>query len=136
MDIWFRLVFGSGSAGFDQTLRYFTDRNGPKGGLHENEFWAFSNSEMNVTNREKKVDEKNRVSYLVSMFPSYIMVLKLPKKVHFMQLCADLSKKSNSIKAVYIYASEGSHYALSEMVLFIMLWLTVSEIGFEVKEFC
>ena len=76
---------------------------------------------MNVTNREKKVDEKNRVSYLVSMFPSYIMVLKLSKKVHFMQLCADLSKKSNSIKAVYIYASEGSHYALSEMVLFIML---------------
>ena len=35
---------------FGQKLRYFTDQNGPKGGPHENEFWVFSNSEMNVTN--------------------------------------------------------------------------------------
>ena len=33
-----------------QKLRYFTDRNEPKGEPHENEFWVFSNSEMNVTN--------------------------------------------------------------------------------------
>ena len=35
---------------FGQKLRYFTDQKGPKGGPHENEFWVFSNSEMNVTN--------------------------------------------------------------------------------------
>ena len=42
------------------------------------------------------------------------MVLKLSKKVHFMQFCADLSKKSRSVKTIYTYASERSHYALSE----------------------
>ena len=31
-------------------LRYFTDQNGPKKGLHRNEFWVFSNSEMNIRN--------------------------------------------------------------------------------------
>ena len=42
------------------------------------------------------------------------MVLKLPKKVHFLQFCADLSKKSKFIKAIYLYASESSRYELSE----------------------
>ena len=37
------------------------------------------------------------------------MVLKLSIKV-----CADLSKTSKSIKAIYIYASKRSRYALSE----------------------
>ena len=66
------------------------------------------------TVRSEKVDEKNGVICLVSMFPSWVMVLKLSKKVHFLQFCADLSKKSKSIKAIYIYASERSRYALSE----------------------
>ena len=34
--------------------------------------------------------------------------------MHFLQFCAVLSKKFESIKAIYIYASERSHYALSE----------------------
>ena len=42
------------------------------------------------------------------------MVRKLSKKVYFLQVCADLSKKSKSVKAIYIYASESSHYTLSE----------------------
>ena len=69
---------------------------------------------MLQTVRAEKVDEKNGVICLVSMFPSWVMVLKLSKKVHFLQFCADLSKKSKSIKAIYIYASERSRYALSE----------------------
>ena len=40
------------------------------------------------------------------------MVLKWPKKVHFLQCCADLSKKY--IKAIYLDASESSCFALSE----------------------
>ena len=48
------------------------------------------------------------------MFPSWVMVLKLSKRVHFLQFCADLSKKCRSIKDIYIYASERSRYALSE----------------------
>ena len=42
------------------------------------------------------------------------MVFKMSKKVHFLQYCADLSKKSKSIEAVYIYASERFRYVLSE----------------------
>ena len=93
----------SKSVAFDQKLMYFTDQNGPKGEPHGNEFWVFSNSEMNVTS-----------SCPVSMFPSWVKVLKLSKKMHFLQFCADLSKKSKSIKAIYIYASERSRYTLSE----------------------
>ena len=35
---------------------YFTDQNGPKRGLNENEFLVFLNSEMNVTNKKQKVN--------------------------------------------------------------------------------
>ena len=69
---------------------------------------------MLQTVRAEKVDEKNGVICLVSMFPSWVMVFKLSKKGHFLQFCADLSKKSKSVKAIYIYASESSHYTLSE----------------------
>ena len=48
------------------------------------------------------------------MFPSWVMVLKSSKKVHFLQFSTALSKKFKSIKAIYIYASERSRYALSE----------------------
>ena len=50
----------------------------------------------------EKVDEKNGVICLVSMLSSWVMVLKLPKKVHFLQFCAVCSKKSKSIKIIYI----------------------------------
>ena len=36
----------------------FRNQNGSKGGPHENEFWLFSNTKMNITNRVEKVDEK------------------------------------------------------------------------------
>ena len=42
------------------------------------------------------------------------MVIKLSKKVQFLQICADLRKKSKYIKAIHIYASERSRHALSE----------------------
>ena len=34
--------------------------------------------------------------------------------VHFLQICADLSKKPKFIKAIYFYPSERPHHALSE----------------------
>ena len=53
----------------------------------------------------EKVDEKNLFICLVSMFTSWLMVLKLSKKVkYFLQFCADLSKKFKSIKEIYKYA--------------------------------
>ena len=48
------------------------------------------------------------------MFPSWAMVLKLPKIVHSLQFCPDLSKRSQSVKAILVYTSERSHYALLE----------------------
>ena len=45
----------------------------------------------------------------------WVMVCKWSKKVHFLQFCADLSKKS--VEVIYIYASESSHYTLSENVM-------------------
>ena len=64
---------------------------------------------MLQTVRVEKVDEKIGVICLVSMFPSWVMVCKLSKKVQFLQFCADLSKKSKSVEAIYIYASESFH---------------------------
>ena len=37
------------------------------------------------------------------------------KRGFFWQFCADVSNKSKSIKAIYIYASERSYYTLSEI---------------------
>ena len=72
---------------------------------------------MLQTIRAGKVNKKDGVICQVSMFSSWVMVLKLPKKVHFFQFCTDFSKKSKSVKAIYIYASESSHYTLSENVM-------------------
>ena len=50
----------------------------------------------------EKVD-KNGVICLFSMFPSWVLVLKLFKKSHL-----------KPVKAIYMYASASSHYACSE----------------------
>ena len=64
---------------------------------------------MLQTARAKKVDEKNEVICLVFMFPSWVVVLKFSKKVHFLQFSADLSKKPKSFKTIYICTSESFH---------------------------
>ena len=65
------------------------------------------------------------------------MVHKLSKKVRFLQFCADLSKKSRSIKAIYIYAFERSRYALSENgIVYYTMSYCFGDIMFEVEEFC
>ena len=68
---------------------------------------------MLQTVRAEKVD-KNEVICLVSMLPSWVMVLKLSKKVHFLQFCADLSQKPKSVKVIYIYGIGSSYYSLLE----------------------
>ena len=58
------------------------------------------------------------------MLPSCLMVLKF---------CSDLSKKSKSIKAIYIYASEKSRYELSKIdVFFIFFYLKIVKKFFDV----
>ena len=54
------------------------------------------------------------------------MVRNLLKKAYFLQFSDDLSKKSKSVKTIYIYASESSHYTLSEDLLYRLLHLLLS----------
>ena len=78
---------------------------------------------MSQTVRAEKVDGKNGVIKLVSIFPSRVMVLKLSKKViSFLKFCADLSKKSKYFKAIYIYIYlKGLVVHFQKMALFILL---------------
>ena len=73
---------------------------------------------MNVTKSAEKVDEKIVFICLVFMFSSSLTVLKLPKKVHLLQFCADFGKKATSFKAIYMYASESSNYTPSENMVY------------------
>ena len=57
--------------------------------------------------------------------PSDLWSLKLSKKVHFLRFCADLSKKSKPVKAIYIHATERPCCTLSEngIVYYAMTYL-------------
>ena len=46
------------------------------------------------------------------------MVLKLLRIVHFLKVCADLSKKAKSVKAIYLYPSKRPPHGLSENNMF------------------
>ena len=72
---------------------------------------------MLQADRAEKVDEKNGVICVVFMFPSWVMILKLLKKVHFFNFVLTSAKIYNYVKAIYIYASKTSRYALSENVI-------------------
>ena len=72
--------------------------------------------------RSEKVDEKNGAISLVSFFPSWVMVLKLSKKVHFCNFVLSSARNLGLLKQFQYMHLEG------QMVLFIMLWLTVLEI--------
>ena len=64
--------------------------------------------------RKEKVDEKNGVICLVSMFPSWVMVLKLSKKCIFCNFVLTSARNLSLLKQIYMYASERSRYSLSE----------------------
>ena len=58
-------------------MRYFTDKNRLKAGLHENtsfEFFQIQKSTLQAV-RAEKIDENNGVICLVSKFPSWFMFL-------------------------------------------------------------
>ena len=77
----------------------------------------------------KKVDIKNGVICLVSVFPFWVMVFKLSKKVHFWQICAELCKKPKSVEAIYIYIDLKVLITLfQKMIWFIEVWATVYDI--------
>ena len=54
---------------------------------------------------------KFRYFCLVSFFLFSVMLLKIPKIAHFLQIFADPSKKSKIIKTIYSYLSERPHHS-------------------------
>ena len=91
------------------------------------------------TVREEKVDEKNGVICLVPIFPSWVKVLKLSKKCIFNNFVLSSTRSQSLLKEknLHICIWEVSLLLFQRVVLFIVLWRTVSEIlGFEVEEFC
>ena len=115
---------------FNFKIQVFCSAAWTKGGPHENEFWQFSNTKKWLSQTAQKVDRKNKngVICLVSFFPSWVMVLKLPKIVHFLQICTDFSKESKFIKAIYLYPPEGPIMHIQKIVCFIGVCATVHEI--------
>ena len=84
----------------------------------EGPYWKWILTSFKYKNECYKQSWKSRrtkwVACLVAIFSSWLMVRKLSKKVCFLQFCADLSKKSKSAKAIFIYTSESSHHTLAE----------------------
>ena len=69
---------------------------------------------MLETVNAKKVHEKMGSFVQYPCFLPELWSLNCLKKYIFLQFCANLSKKSKTIKAVYIYTSKRSRYTLSE----------------------
>ena len=97
-------------------FKYFADQNGRKEDPVKINFGNFQITSQTV--KAQEVDEKNGVICLISIFVSWVTVLKLPEIVHFLQIFADHSKKAKYIKAIYFYSSERPHHAVSENSIF------------------
>ena len=74
---------------------------------------------MLQTVRTEKGDEKIEVICLVFMFSLKVMALNLSRKMHFLQFCAHLSKKPNSVKATYIVHLKALTTRFQKMLWFI-----------------
>ena len=120
---------------FCSKWKYFTDQNEPKRRSHKNEFWIFSKTKMNVTNSwSRKSRWKNGVICLVSMFPSWAMVLKLSKKVYFLQFFVNFcnyvltSARKLSLSKQFTYIHLKVLITLIQKMIWFGVWVTVHEI--------
>ena len=75
--------------------------------------------------QSRKSRWKNEVICLVFKFPSWVMALNLSRKVHFLQFCADFSKKPKSVKAIYIFHLKVLTTLFQKMIWFIGVWTTL-----------
>ena len=93
---------------------------------------------MSQAGRAEKSRRKNGVIFVVFMFLSWLMILKLSKKKAFFKFCADLSKKHLVMLKQFTYMHlKGLVTHFQKMSLFTMLWLNVLKIlVFEIEELC
>ena len=80
------------------------------------------------TVRALKVDEKNGVICLVSMFPSLVMVLKMLKIDQILHFYADVSKNSGQLVQFSLLQLKDLLLLFPKMVWFIGFWATVKVI--------
>ena len=101
------------------------EQNGQKGGPHENKFQI--QKWMLQTGKRKKVDEKIGVIPVVSMLSSrnvFVFVLNSARNLSTLKQFTYMH-----LKVLVMH--------FQKIVLFIILWLDVSEIlGFEIEELC
>ena len=83
---------------------------------------------MLQTVRAEKLDKKIVVIGLISMFPTWVMVCKLSKKVHFLQFCADLSKKFKSVETFTYMHLKVLITLFQKMLWFLGVWASVHKI--------
>ena len=56
------------------------------------------------------------------------MAHNLSRKMHFLQFCADFSKKPKSVKAIYMFHPKVLTTLFQKMIWFIGVWATLYEI--------
>ena len=84
---------------------------------------------MLQTVRAEKVDEKIAVIGLVSIFPTWVMVCKLSKKVHFFTILCWPKQKSLSLLKQFTYMHLKVLITLfQKMLWFLGVWATFHEI--------
>ena len=92
---------------------------------------------MPQTIRAEKIDGKNWVICLVSIFPSRVMVLNCLKKCNIFNFVLTSARNLSILKQFTYIHLKGLVEHFQEMVFFIILWFTDLDIlGFEVKELC
>ena len=79
------------------------------------------------TVRLEKVDEKNGVIFLVSMFPSWVMVLKLSKKSIFCNFVLTSARNPSLLKKFTYMDLKGlvMHFQKMVLIMIIVLWITI-----------
>ena len=99
---------------FCPKLRYFRPE-WNKGGDHTKmnlDYFQIQEWTLQTVREEKaKMKKMAQFVYFPCTLPG-LWFLIFSSKVYFLQFCADLSKKPKSVKVIYIYASESSHYFL------------------------
>ena len=102
--------------------------------------WVFGSIKMNFKFRNQVSGNKymKKLGSFLQFLCSLPKLCSLNYQKSFWQFCAELSKRSKSIKEIYIYASESSRNALlGNCIFYYILRLSVSKIlGFEIEEFC
>ena len=99
-----------------------------KGRPHENEFWQFSNTKMNITNRAQKADEKKWGHLPNFLFPSWVMVLKLARREHFCKFVLTSARNLNLLKQFISIHLKDLIMLFQKIVFFIEFWATIHKI--------